>query len=144
MQCTERVRQRLALAASWSETRIINRLALCHSMYCLEVKGFKYLEKQDEWQWAWKEKRQLGLKPRLGETFEIWPRLTSNPPAVDSCDALASWDVGSQSAAAPAPAAASAYSWNQNKTVGFFKAQPGKFWMVMKIELNTGSMSCIF
>lgn len=28
--------------------------------------------------------------PRLGETFESWPRLTSNPPAVDSCDAPAS------------------------------------------------------
>lgn len=123
-------------AARSTETRILNRLALCQRAYCLEVKGFKYLEKQDKWQWAWKEKRQLGsLSPWLGAAFESWPRLTSNPPAVDSCDAPASWDVRTQSAAAPVPAAASGCSWNQHKTVQWFKAQPVKLWMLMKTEL---------
>lgn len=86
------------------------------------------------------EMRQLGLRPLRGETFERRPRLTSNPPAVGSCDALASWDVRSQSAAAPAPAAASGYSWSQNKTVRQLKSSTCKAldaWAFLK----TGSLA---
>lgn len=51
--------------------------------------------------------RLPGPQPPDGEVFEHRPRLTSVPPAADSCDAPASSDIRSQSAAASAPAAAS-------------------------------------
>lgn len=85
------------------------------------------------------EMRQLGLRPPRGETFERRLRLTSNPPAVGSCDALASWDVRSQSTVAPAPAAASGYSWSQNKTVQQLKSAMCKILDAWAF-LNTSSL----
>lgn len=123
-------------AACSSVARVLSRLALCSHV----LSDSHQVKNRKEWQWATKEKRQVGIRPPRGETFERWPRLTSNPPAVGSCDALASWDVRSQSAAAPAPAAAPGYSWDQNKTVQQLKAQP----VFMKSGLNTDSLSFFF
>lgn len=122
-------------AARSSDTRVLSRLALCSHV----LSDSHQVTNRKEWKWASKVKRQLGIRPPRGETFEMWPRLTSNPPAVGSCDALASWGVRSQSAAAPAPAAAPGYSWDQNKAVQQLKAQP----VFMKIGLNTDSLSFI-
>lgn len=123
-------------AACSSDTRVLSRLALCSHV----LSDSHHVKNRKEWQWGTKVKRQIGIRPPCGETFEMWPRLTSNPPAVGSCDALASWGVRSQSAAAPAPAAAPGYSWDQNKTVQPLKAQP----VFMKAGLNTDSLSFFF